>query len=288
MAFYYTQRLLLTLVAVAMRGLKNFDAIGAKVQTSKNTGESTYSLQPAAGIKVAEEAHRISPTLSVSWQVGTSNYSTDWFFVQPVRLVAAGARAPTVWRIDFPLKPSAPALQATRVATAPAAGYVLRVAVAAAQQAALLVAMNDPGFRTPVFDSGVIGQDNALARASAHGDYCELEIHISGSLLQSGMNSLFLKQRRTDYGFAHIMYDYLRLEGPVPGLSLNVPGTKSPGARAPDSGQSRAPPPPVFAPQVPRQAPPGTVTPSASTGARYGAIGLGVWLAMGLVCILAL
>lgn len=214
--------------------------------------------------------------------MGTSNYSTDWFFVQPVRLLPTGTNAPTVWRVDFPLNSSVPAtLQSSRVAAAPAGGFVLRVGVAAAQQAALTVAVNDPGFANPVFDSGVIGQDNALARASAHGDYYELEIFIAGGLLRTGANSLFLKQRRTDYGFAHIMYDYLRLEGPVPGLSL-ASGTKSPGGYE----QRRAPPPPGNIPKVPRQAPPGSV--SASRRVRYGADhGLEITLLMGFIGILA-
>lgn len=135
--------------------------------------------------------------------MGDSDFSTDWFFVQPLRL-GSKKNTPTVWRIDFELTPS------------DKAEYVLRVAIAAAHQTALTIALNDPEVRDPIFDSGIIGNDNALARASDHGDYFELEVRIKGSDLKRGVNSIFLKQRvKTSYRFTHIMYDYLRMEGPV-------------------------------------------------------------------------
>jgi hypothetical protein len=48
---------------------------------------------------------------------------------------------------------------------------VLRVALAAVHQTALTISVNDPEVKEPIYDSGIIGNDNALARASDHGDY---------------------------------------------------------------------------------------------------------------------
>jgi hypothetical protein len=221
------------------------------------------------------------------WQVGTSNYSTDWFFVQPLRFLPNGTNAPTVWRIDFPLNPSKPTTLQRYLDSANPEVYVLRVAVAAANQAALTLAVNDPGFTAPVFDSGVLGQDNALARASDHGDYCELEIKIAGSRLRPGVNSLFLKQRRAGYAFTHIMYDHIRMEGPV--QSLILPASPPQSAPVPTPRRSRAPPlPPVeplLNPPSARLAPPEPV--SASTGVRTLSKVLSIWLAIGLACTVA-
>jgi hypothetical protein len=237
------------------------------------------------------------------WQVGTSNYSTDWFFVQPLRFLPNGTNAPTVWRIDFPLNPSKPTTLQRSLDSVNPEVYVLRVAVAAANQAALTLAVNDPGFTAPVFDSGVIGQDNALARASDHGDYCELEIKIAGSRLRPGVNSLFLKQRRAGYAFTHIMYDYIRMEGPV--QSLILPGSPPQSAPVPSPKRSRAPPLPVqpllspplnpypppgveplLSPPSARLAPPEPV--SASTGVRtLSKRLLKIWLVIGLACAIA-
>ena len=80
------------------------------------------------------------------------------------------------------------------------------------------VRVNDEMANPPLFSSGVIGTDNAIARHGIHGLYWLFNIDIPGSELLEGDNTIFLTQAKSSSPFQGIMYDYIRLEGP---LSLN-------------------------------------------------------------------
>ncbi|KAL6995214.1 rhamnogalacturonan endolyase [Sarracenia purpurea var. burkii] len=93
--------------------------------------------------------------------------------------------------------------------------YKLRVAVASATLAELQVRVNDPNTNRPVFSSGLIGRDNAVARHGIHGLYWLYSVDILGALLvQEGDNTIYLTQPRSQSPWQNLMYDYIRLEGP--------------------------------------------------------------------------
>lgn len=66
----------------------------------------------------------------------------------------------------------------------------------------------------PLFTTGLIGKDNAIARHGIHGLYWLFSIDIEGSMLEEGENTLYLTQARSASPFHGIMYDYIRLEEP--------------------------------------------------------------------------
>lgn len=79
--------------------------------------------------------------------------------------------------------------------------------------------MNDPKQDPPLFTTGVIGKDNAIARHGIHGLYWLFSIDVPGLLLEKSINIIFLTQTMASGPlvlFQGIMYDYIRLEGPNP------------------------------------------------------------------------
>lgn len=77
------------------------------------------------------------------------------------------------------------------------------------------VRINDEDATIPYFTTGLIGQDNAIARHGIHGLYRLYTVNVWGSLLQNGRNTIFLTQAVGGRPFRGIMYDYIRLEWPM-------------------------------------------------------------------------
>lgn len=83
----------------------------------------------------------------------------------------------------------------------------------------LKVRVNDPKQDPPLFTTGVIGKDNAIARHGIHGLYWLFSIDVPSLRLENGINTIFLTQAMATGSlalFQGIMYDYIRLEGPNP------------------------------------------------------------------------
>lgn len=77
--------------------------------------------------------------------------------------------------------------------------------------------MNDPKQEPALFNSGLIGKDNTIARHGIHGLYRLYSIDIWGDLLIKGDNTLYLTQAMANSPlspFEGIMYDYIRFESP--------------------------------------------------------------------------
>lgn len=68
--------------------------------------------------------------------------------------------------------------------------------------------------RPPHFSTGVIGQDNAVARHGIHGLYWAYSIEVESNVLVEGSNIMYLRQAKCTSPFQGIMYDYIRLERP--------------------------------------------------------------------------
>ncbi|KAL3524991.1 hypothetical protein ACH5RR_013363 [Cinchona calisaya] len=143
------------------------------------------------------------PTEDLVFTVGVNNYQTDWFFAQVNRNIGNKTYIPTTWQIIFDLE------NIDESAT-----YMLRMALASANEAELQVRINNPDEETPYFTTGMIGKDNAIARHGIHGLYWLYSIEVSGSQLFLGRNTIFLTQSRGSSPWRGIMYDYIRLEGP--------------------------------------------------------------------------
>lgn len=118
------------------------------------------------------------------------------------RKAGNGTYKATTWQIKFNLK----AVIQTRI-------YTLRIALAAATTTDLVVWVNQANSK-PLFITGLIGRDNAIARHGIHGLYKLYNIDVHGKLLRVGNNTIFLTHGRNSDSFSGVMYDYLRLEGP--------------------------------------------------------------------------
>lgn len=74
--------------------------------------------------------------------------------------------------------------------------------------------MNDADANPPLFSTGVIGGDNAIARHGIHGIYWLFNVDVPSTQLVQGENTIYLTQARSQSPFQGIMYDYIRLEAP--------------------------------------------------------------------------
>ncbi|KAI9097571.1 hypothetical protein K1719_025342 [Acacia pycnantha] len=115
------------------------------------------------------------------YTVDVSDYGKDWFFAQVTRKKDDGTYQGTTWQIKFKLDN---------------------------------VRVNDPEQDPAVFTTGLIGEDNTIARHGIHGLYWLYSIDVEGGLLIEGDNTLYLTQTRATGPVDGIMYDYIRLESP--------------------------------------------------------------------------
>nr|XP_027089915.1 probable rhamnogalacturonate lyase B isoform X4 [Coffea arabica] len=150
-----------------------------------------------------ERYAELYPEKDLVYTVDVSDYKKDWFFAQVNRKVGEGTYKSTTWQIKFKID------NVDQTET-----YKLRIALASAHNSDLQVRVNDEMANPPLFSSGVIGTDNAIARHGIHGLYWLFNIDIPGSELLGGDNTIFLTQAKSSSPFQGIMYDYIRLEGP--------------------------------------------------------------------------
>ncbi|KAG7031762.1 rhiE, partial [Cucurbita argyrosperma subsp. argyrosperma] len=152
-----------------------------------------------------ERYAELYPKEDLVYTVNQSDYKKDWFFAQVNRKIDDNnTYVGTTWKIEF--KIDSPDTHGT---------YKLRLALATAHAAELQVRVNDAQTVTPLFTTGVIGKDNTIARHGIHGLYRFYSVDIPGSELVAGNNTIFLTQTNDHGPFVGIMYDYIRLEGPL-------------------------------------------------------------------------
>ncbi|KAH9626560.1 hypothetical protein KSS87_005540 [Heliosperma pusillum] len=142
------------------------------------------------------------PNDDLIYTVGVSDFQKDWFFAQVTRK-KDNTYIGTTWQIRFKLEN----VNQNGV-------YKLRLALAMANQAELQVRVNNPIADPPVFSTGLIGHDNAIARHGIHGLYRLYTADIEGVKLVQGDNTVFLTQSKGGSPLVGIMYDYIRLEVP--------------------------------------------------------------------------
>nr|XP_043638136.1 probable rhamnogalacturonate lyase B [Erigeron canadensis] len=150
------------------------------------------------------------PSSDLVFTIGESDYQKDWFFAQVTRKKDDGTYEKTTWSIKFKLN------DVNENDT-----YMLRLALASAHGSDLQVRVNNPKTELPLFSTGIIGGDNAIARHGIHGLYRLFNVGISGSDLNSNEeNIIYLTQDNGGTPFHGVMYDYIRLEGPPPPSSI--------------------------------------------------------------------
>ncbi|XP_060185168.1 rhamnogalacturonate lyase B-like [Lycium barbarum] len=169
-----------------------------KVHKYKNDTESKFRQYG-----LWKQYNVLYPKNDLVYNVGTSNYSKDWFFAHVTRNVGNNIYKATTWKIIFNL-----------ANVDNASNYTLQLALAAAHEAELQVRINDEKAREPHFTTGYIGGSNPIARHGIHGLYFLYSIGIHGNMLVKGTNTIFLTQTVCLTPFQGVMYDYLRLEGP--------------------------------------------------------------------------
>ncbi|KAL2457168.1 Rhamnogalacturonate lyase family protein [Abeliophyllum distichum] len=157
-----------------------------------------------------ERYAELYPNGDLIYTVGESDYTKDWFFAQVTRKKDDKTYQGTTWQIKFKLD-----------MLNPTGTYKLRLALASAAQAELEVRVNISDENPPLFSSGLIGSDNAIARHGIHGLYWLFNVDIGGTLLVRGNNIIYLTQANSTSPFQGVMYDYIRLEGPQIDLSPN-------------------------------------------------------------------
>ncbi|XP_022638462.1 probable rhamnogalacturonate lyase B [Vigna radiata var. radiata] len=146
--------------------------------------------------------NELYPNEDLTYTVGVSDYSKDWFYAQVPRNIGNNSFHPTVWEIKFDLPFVMRGI------------YTLRLALASATRSNLMVRFNNPVARPPHFSTGLIGQDNAIARHGIHGLYWPYSIEVGSNVLVEGSNTIYLRQTKAMSPFQGIMYDYIRLERP--------------------------------------------------------------------------
>lgn len=150
-----------------------------------------------------ERYSEMYPEGDLNFTLGVSDYSKDWFYAHVTRKIAEGSYGATTWQIRFQLDNVVPDQM-----------YKLRVALASSTYAELQVRFNDPNVQRPHFTTGLVGQDNAIARHGIHGIYWLFNIDVESIWLQEGENIIYLTQSRCGSSFQGLMYDYIRFEGP--------------------------------------------------------------------------
>ncbi|XP_037496376.1 rhamnogalacturonate lyase isoform X1 [Jatropha curcas] len=150
-----------------------------------------------------ERYTELYPDNDLVFNIGASNYSTDWFFAQVTRKKENNTYEGTTWQIKFKQE------TVDRTAT-----YKLRLALATAHNVDLQVRINDVNASSPLFSTGNIGKDNTIARHGIHGLYRLFNVDVPGAHLVEGINTIFLTQTADQSPFQGIMYDYIRFEGP--------------------------------------------------------------------------
>ena len=151
-----------------------------------------------------------------SYTVGSSRWTTDWNFCQPVVVNSAGGLNTSSSTITFNL------------ASSPSGTAAIYLALASDYQGPLIVKINGTDIAgangySPGYSSSSGGSD-ATIREGIHGMFSDNRITFAASLLQVGQNTIILTMRKADYFANHAMYDYLRLEltGYVPPAPASV------------------------------------------------------------------
>ncbi|KAI4383465.1 hypothetical protein MLD38_009299 [Melastoma candidum] len=143
------------------------------------------------------------PNSDLTYTVGVSNYSKDWFYAHVTKKMDDSTFSPTTWQIKFDLHH-----------VEFRGRYTLQVALASSTEAQIQFRFNNQRTLRRQLTTPTFGWDNAIARHGIHGLYHFYSIDVPGSLLQQGSNTIYVTQPKALGPYQGLMYDYIRLEGP--------------------------------------------------------------------------
>ena len=172
----------------------------------------------------------------MTYNVGTSRWTTDWNYVQPVVTDTAGNYNPSTGTITFTL-PSAPPNGAK-------ASFYIGLTSADAGETIVSVNGNDlgttagvtsiPGGNSGTGYSPTYNNNDTTVREGINAVFSDERLTFPASLLKSGtnLNAITINMRKGGYFANHIMYDYVRLElpgyiPPAPSAVAVYPGNDS-------------------------------------------------------------
>ncbi len=152
----------------------------------------------------------------MTYNVGTSRWTTDWNFIQPIIINSAGTANTSTGTITFNL------------ASAPANGVnaSLYIGLTSAYQGPTVVTVNGSNLgstagvtSTPQGNGGggytpAYNNNDTSVREGVNAIFTDERLTFPASLLKSGNNTITIKMNQGGYFANHIMYDYLRLELP--------------------------------------------------------------------------
>jgi len=149
-----------------------------------------------------------------TYTVGSSRWSTDWFFAQPAVTTSAGVINGSTSTIVFNL------------ASAPASGAQASIYIAQSANFSgpLIVTVNNNNITSPTTGYFANNSSDAMIRMGEHGCFSDNRITFAGSLLHAGSNNITLNMRKGGNSGDSALYDYLRLEltGYVPPAPAGV------------------------------------------------------------------
>ena len=172
----------------------------------------------------------------MTYNVGTSRWSTDWDFVEPVITATNGTYLNPTSTINFTL-PSAPASGAQGS---------LYMGLASNMSDASIIGVNGSNLGSTAGVNTTPASDNSNGYYSAYGAcdstiregnnalFADERLTFPGTLLKAGTNTITITMRQTGgtYFADHIMFDYLRMEltgyvPPAPASVTAYPGNAS-------------------------------------------------------------
>ena len=172
----------------------------------------------------------------MTYNVGTSRWTTDWNYVQPVVTDTAGNYNPSTGTITFAL-PSAPPTGAKASLyiglTSADAGETI-VSVNGNNLGSTAGVTSTPGGNSANGYSPTYNDNDTTVREGINAVFSDERLTFPVSLLKSGtnLNSITINMRKGGYFANHIMYDYIRLElpgyiPPAPSAVTAYPGNDS-------------------------------------------------------------
>jgi fibronectin type 3 domain-containing protein len=176
----------------------------------------------------------------MTYNVGTSRWSTDWNFCQPVTTTTNGIYNSSTGTINFTLAstPDPSSVASIYLGLSSNFGDATIVSLNGNNLSGLFGVTSSPNtYPTSGYDSPYSQCDTTI-REGINGLFSDNRITFPGSMLQAGTNTITITFRQTGnssglgYFANHLMYDYIRLElsgyvPPAPGSATAYPGNNS-------------------------------------------------------------
>ena len=152
----------------------------------------------------------------MTYNVGTSRWTTDWDFVQPVVTDTLGNYDGSTGTINFTLASAPPTGAQASIYLGLASNYagptIVSVNGTNLGSASGVTSVPDANSVNGYFPQ--YGDCDSTIREGINGMFSDERLTFPGTLLKTGSNTITINMRKGGYFADHIMYDYMRLEVP--------------------------------------------------------------------------